>query len=423
MPTGSYAQQRMSQFLIPYDLTANCFRCIISLERKIKTDKMMKNFIFIFVLFAVLAFSDTSLFAREKYGDIEVTAEGMATDKKAALLEAKRSAIEEGLGIVITSETEVRNFTLMRDKILTRTKGAVKSYKILDEKVDSGNLYVIKIKAVVSLESINKDLAALGVLLESMDKPRVMVLIDEKIGGKRTTNCETEIVDKLLDFKFNMVDPSTVAALFDAGDDIIMRASAGDKNAAVKIGTANGAEVIIVGNVKTSSGTPVYNMKSARADISVQAIVCATGKIIASKNVQEAAIHISDESAAAESIRKASQNIIENTKKGKVVTSLFDKIIGSWQEMVNNGTPFRLIVNNVLNFKTSRKVKSVIESLSSNVVSVTQRGWKKPVLELEVVYKGTSETFSENIDGKVLPDIGSLDVSGLTAGSVSLEIN
>jgi len=56
------------------------------------------------------------------------------------------------------------------------------------------------------------------------------------------------------------------------------------------------------------------------------------------------------------------------------------------------------------------------------VVSVTQRGWSKPVLELELVYKGTPETLSENIDGKRFPDIGTLSVTDLTAASVTADI-
>jgi len=383
---------------------------------------MRRTTIFTAILVLLFSCGIITAFAQEDLPDIEVVAEGLGQHKSDALLDAKRAALEEGLGVVITSETEVRNFTVMKDKVLSRTQGAVKRYVVIEEKTTTDNLLEIKIKATVSLASINKDLEALGILLESMDKPRVMVLVDEKIGGMRTTNCETEIVDKLLGFNFNLVDPSTVAALFDAGDDIMARATVGDKNAAVKIGTANGAEVIIVGNVKTSAGKDVYNMKSSRADISVQAIVCATAKIIASKNVQESAIHISNDSAAAESIRKAAARVIENTKKGKVVTSLFDKIIGSWQEMVNNGMPIRLIVNNVVRFRTIGKVKSSLSDLGSDVVSVTQRGWAKPVLELEVVYKGTPETLAENIDGVELRDAGALGVTNLTAGSVTADI-
>ncbi|RLB03815.1 MAG: hypothetical protein DRG50_09785, partial [Deltaproteobacteria bacterium] len=44
--------------------------------------------------------------------------------------------------------------------------------------------------------------------LKPIDEPKVMVLINEKIGETRTTNCETAIVDKLLEYKFNLVDPA-----------------------------------------------------------------------------------------------------------------------------------------------------------------------------------------------------------------------
>ncbi len=163
--------------------------------------------------------------------------------------------------------------------------------------------------------------------LKPIDEPKVMVLINEKIGETRTTNCETAIVDKLLEYKFNLVDPATVAALLGKGDNLIIRACSGDKSAAIKIATSNGAQVIIVGNVKTSLGPSVYSMQSGQADISIQAIICSNGKIIASENLHGAALHISAEAAQVEAIKKASKKIIKNSKEGKIVTSFLDKII------------------------------------------------------------------------------------------------
>ncbi len=363
-----------------------------------------------------------TLYAQERTGDIEVVAEGLAGNKQDALLAAKRAAVEQGIGIVIITETEVKNFMVEKDKILTNTMGSVKKYEVLKEGKTADSLYEVQIKAVVSLANISRDLAALQILLESMDKPRTMILIDEKIDGSRTKYCETAIADKLLEYKFNLVDPAMTAGLLNKGDDIIEKACAGNKLAAVKIGKANGAEVIIAGNVKVSKGTPVFGLESGQADVSVQAVLCSSGKIIASKNIHGAAAHVSDKTAMAEAVKKAALKVIENKKQGRSVTSLFDKIVGSWQDMANNGIQIKLSVQNVANFKAFKAVKTLVKDLGSSVVSVTQRGWAKPNLDLDVLYKGSVEDLCEKLDGRAVPGAGTLSVNDFTAGSIAAEI-
>ncbi len=377
-----------------------------------------KKYLDCVIVFLTLVFICVPLYAKEKNEDIEVITEGLAANKEEALLNAKRAAVEKGIGVVIITETEVKNFMVEKDKILTNTMGAVKKYKVIKEEETPDGLHAVKIKAVVSLASISKDLAALQILLETMDKPRVMILVDETIEDKRTKNCETSIADKLLEYKFDLVDPAMAAALLDKGDELIEKACLGDKTAAIKIGKANGAEVIIVGNVKTSEGSPMFGMKSGQADIAVQAIMCSNGKLMASKNIHGAFMHTSLKTAMSNAVKKASRNVVATQQKGKVVTSFFDQIIGAWQDMANNGIPVKLMVKNVSTFKAFKAVKKLVAEIDSNVVSVTQRGWSKPKLELDVQYKGTAEGLCEKIDGKVISGIGTLNIENFTAGSI-----
>ena len=64
-----------------------------------------------------------------------------------------------------------------------------------------------------------------------MDKPRVMVLIQEirKGESKPTYNSAvTAILDYLTEKEFNMVDPAQVAAMLGSDDEDIAKAAAGD---------------------------------------------------------------------------------------------------------------------------------------------------------------------------------------------------
>ncbi|MGE3258065.1 MAG: hypothetical protein AB7J94_00315, partial [Geobacter sp.] len=68
-----------------------------------------------------------------------ITVTGEGDSKEHALSAALRQAVEQGIGTLIKSETTVVDSALVDDKIYSRSKGYVKSYKILrEQKTDEG---------------------------------------------------------------------------------------------------------------------------------------------------------------------------------------------------------------------------------------------------------------------------------------------
>lgn len=92
---------------------------------------------------------------------IEVTADGVGTIKedvaearRAAIDDALRIAVEQAKGVLVSVETEVQEYALVRDEVATRCKGYVKTYRILNEnKDDRERLYRISINAIVLLSN------------------------------------------------------------------------------------------------------------------------------------------------------------------------------------------------------------------------------------------------------------------------------
>ncbi|MEJ2200468.1 MAG: hypothetical protein P8X63_05585 [Desulfuromonadaceae bacterium] len=183
-----------------------------------------------------LLFPPTTFASQSPTGDISVDSEGYGQTKEEALLLAKREAVEKGIGTVLVSQTEVKNFMLQKDVVITQTFGAVRRYQVKQEEQLSDGTWHLRITAVVSLDSIRADLAALKILLESMDKPRMMVLIQEAEGHY----AESAVVDYLRGKGFDLVDPAQTAALMSKDDQLIERAIQGDPVAAAKIGAENG---------------------------------------------------------------------------------------------------------------------------------------------------------------------------------------
>ena len=110
----------------------------------------------------------------ELYGNI-----GNARNQ--AIYNALRQAVEQGVGALIDSQTISQNFEVIKDEVLSSSRGFVTNYDILTEgQTSGGNTYEVKIRAEVSESSIKDKLSALRILHKKMGNKRVMVVYIEK---------------------------------------------------------------------------------------------------------------------------------------------------------------------------------------------------------------------------------------------------
>ena len=352
------------------------------------------------------------LSAQMPEGDITVEAEGYGLSRSDALLKAKRNAVEKGIGTVLISQTEIRNFQLQKDVILTKTAGSVTKYDVSHEEKRQDETFYIRLRAVVSLASIKADLVALKILLESMDKPRMMVVIQEE----NASNAESAILDYLTKKEFELVDAAVVAVLMQKDDQLIRRAAQGDPVAAAQIGASNGAEYVIVGKVTKTLATSAFlsssGMKSGQANITAKVVNCSNAKIIASQSENGAAVHISADVAKAKAAEQAAKKLMDR--------KLFEKIVSSFQDMLNNGIPIAVTVRNVANFKMQKAVREVLADLL-DVVSVNKRSFGGGKLELSLLYKGNADSFSEAVDGKTVGE-KKLSVTDVAGSRVTIQL-
>ncbi len=330
--------------------------------------------------------------SNQPVGDKSIIVEGYGSSKQDALLQAKRAAVEDGIGVILSSQTEVENFVLKKDKIITQSFGAVKNYSLLKEELQ-GDTWYVKIKATVSLDSIHADLIALKILLISMDKPRMMVLIQEDDGQYS----ESAIVDYLQSKKFDLIDPTQIAVLMEKDDPFVRKAMKGDPIAAARLGAENGAEYIVVGKVRKSlfDNTLLNNsgMKSGQASITVKVINCSNGRIITTKSATGAAVHVTEETAMGKAAALAATNLMDK--------QLFEAIVSSFQDTVNNGANFEVTIVGIKNYRKQKQTTKLLQQ-TPGVVSVTKRSFGDGKLELTVLFKGSVETFCDTVDSTVI---------------------
>lgn len=355
--------------------------------------------------------------------DENILAEGTGTgaNPEEALISAKRNAIEKGIGTILLSQTEIENFQVKRDQIITKTLGSVKSYEKISEGKTTDGFFEVKIKAALSRSSISQDLAAFHILIESMDKPRTMVLIDENNVGTAEPNnsaAEAAILQFLKDpYEFELVDPKASAAIRSSEEK--MAGIAGDAAAAARLGSLNGAEVIITGSAVSREAKGMTQnlggMVSVPADVTLRAINCTTGSIIGTAQAHAAMVHISANTAGTQAITKASQ---------KAIKDLLDKIIKEWQNQQNNGMSLSLTINGVTTFRLKN---DLIQTLTwvPNVSAVHERNWdmQSKLLMVDIQYKGNANGFCTRIDGfKLKSGAGSIAVSGINGLRVTLQV-
>src|SRR5512144_818995 len=143
--------------------------------------RLVKLFCFLMLLVMVTrlapAAEESKTVAAEGVAAIQGNARDIARD--AAIEDAQKRAVEQAIGILIDSQTQVENYQLISDKILSQTKGYITRYNVSGESVDSGLLRV-RINAEVSLGKLTDDLSGIGILLGQMHKPRTMIMIAEQ---------------------------------------------------------------------------------------------------------------------------------------------------------------------------------------------------------------------------------------------------
>lgn len=133
----------------------------------LKNKKIMK---------ACLVLGIVLLFVSTGYSKM-VTVVGQGMDRKSAIADAQRAAVEQGIGALIDSKTRVANFEVLQDRIYSRASGYVTNYNILSEgKTPDGSIYTVTVRADVQTASIKSDLRAIGILMAQIGNPRFMAV-------------------------------------------------------------------------------------------------------------------------------------------------------------------------------------------------------------------------------------------------------
>ena len=134
---------------------------------------------------------------------------GYGLTKDAAVEQAKRDAVEQGLGAYMTSTTTV-TATSIEDNIYSKAQGLLKHLRLLKRVKGPDGNFEVTIEAEVTdmIDQVMADEAAFQTLLNSMNRPRIIFLMNEEnLIDKTATNfAETKLLSMFYEKGFDVVD-------------------------------------------------------------------------------------------------------------------------------------------------------------------------------------------------------------------------
>ncbi|MCB9088650.1 MAG: hypothetical protein H6628_10100 [Calditrichae bacterium] len=359
------------------------------------------------MLLLALLLGSAFLFAQGGDDEQEVIAKGLGAiiagdEAKAsddALASALRNAVEQVVGTMIQSNTLVENYQLVEDRIYNRTQGYVKSYQKIGESNRGNNVVEVTIRAVVKKSNLESDLAAIGLLMGQKNKPRMMVLIDEKNMGTHygyynvdMNTTATEFTNKFIEKGFSFVDQNVVANKL--RKEAVLAAIQGDAAAAQSIAQESGAEVLIIGTAiskPASGGAKVVRdagLVSCQATMNLRAVRADDGNIIAVVSKQGAAVHIDQMTGGTQALQKAA---------GMAAEELMAKILKAWQKDVYSSASIQMRVMNIPGFNDLLKFKNMLQSYVRGVQNIYQRDFSGGTALLELEARASTNQIAEEL--------------------------
>ena len=212
--------------------------------------------------------------------------------KDEALRNAMKKAIEQGVGAMLTSESEVENFQLVSDRILTKSKGVIKSYRILREGVvDNGVNYEVAISAVVDNDLLNSSMEAFRLMQQLTGRKTVMVIYNPNVQGTLPLNPNngddfqliksgvTALNQAFIERRFDVIDPDVLKEVIKDTETMAL-SNEGDFDQAVsELAAKYGAQYYVTFTVMASN-VERGNVSEAKANINAKLYNVGSARII-----------------------------------------------------------------------------------------------------------------------------------------------
>ena len=352
---------------------------------------------------------------------VTTTGQGAHADPAAArdmaLEDAYRKAVEQAAGALISSKTQVQDFVVIQDVILTRSSGFITSSTIVREgwTAPGSGIYEVTIKALVSLQKVADTWAEIETTLARKGYPKLMILIGAQLDGRTidTRQAEVEIGQHFPSLHIDVFDSATLQGIKKKK---IQEANlAGDIQTMAALGMDAGADVVLRGrceilrNMTRRHGILTYQFLTI--SYTIQAIKTDTGAILAQHTGVARRRYTSDtlESAAQMAILQEGRHHAK---------ALQGKMFESWVFSLQNRNDLQLTIKGC-SFRDVVQIKKALGGLR-NVTHVSQRSFRHNTALLVVKAKMSGEELAERL---LEVETGvSIDILGVSRNEIEIQV-
>jgi len=308
------------------------------------------------IVFVALAITLAAMApASAEFSKKTVTVTGEGESKDEATRRALRTAVEQAVGVLVSSETLVENNQLISDRIYSEVTGYVSTYDVVEDNGGADGLWEVKVQATVSLAKLRTDLQALKLLIEEKENPRIAIIFREYIDGGELPApvVQTAFEKYFLAAKFDVVDVGQLERIKERDATL----NYDDPIKAAALGRRFGAEVLLLGeasaelgSVRTAHGVNVYTYT---ANVTVKAIKTDTAKVIA---VEEKSATTrgggtkGEGDVARDALKEAGNALVEK---------LMDSIVEVWRDEVYNVQTIEIVLINANDEEQKRFVQGL----------------------------------------------------------------
>lgn len=324
------------------------------------------NFKRLFLFFVVFLF----LFPSSLIAGKVVTAKGIsffepgreliARDK--AIDEAKRSALEQAIGSTVESSTTVENFTVIKDRIMSRTAGYLKNIRIIEEKKTDMGTIEVKIEADVETSAMLEDIDRFKKVLNWQKNPRISIVIDQNIDKRFLPAAQKSaalLTDKLKQGGFTVYKYS--------------------KSRESQMGLLVGLSLEL-----SSKQSSYQNIDLSINEISLSANIYRSddGEILGSATAVkslpgENKLKVLDEGA---------KYCIDS-----IWSDLRSKLIKVWEKELYSERDINLIIKKIHSHAKALEISNIFKSDVSGMIDVNMANFKDGTAEFNIKYKGWPE--------------------------------
>ncbi|MBN1380317.1 MAG: flagellar assembly protein T N-terminal domain-containing protein [Deltaproteobacteria bacterium] len=345
----------------------------------------MKKIILLLIVM-ILIFPLSSSNAQHK-----VRAEGMATIHKnfidiardKAVENAQRHAVEKIVGVMISSTSEVENYQLKLDRILSESQGFINDFRIVSEQRIQDQ-YQVVIEADVGTGRLKDRMTAINLVMVRKAKPRLMIIFsNHKV---KDAVAEASMAKLFLSKGFRINDAEIIKK---ASDQQNLQKTLSDNREAAKIARACGAEIIISGCTEVTSRSFVISgieMHSNKVVVSAKVINGDTGEVIATDS----------EMASAPGVKGDFKAVMEKAAES-LARRLVMNVLERWSSELANAMTVNLVVSGLESYHDLLKLKELLPLEVKGIKEMFQRNYYDGQVELDIEINGTTQGLADDL--------------------------